>query len=381
MAVQSLVSLPVDGLQHALGFVDFPCLLTLRAVSVTFRDAVTPLPSWQALLFARNHRPACLPLFPHSPGDVPSVCDEEAVPYYCFTARPKELELLADCACWEKLRGLAWTGITPRMRPYFWRAMLGVQPGEVEGYLDDLEMPDSVTLKQIRLDVVRTRTARPLVEIPLLQALITRVCYRWSDANGGYMSGMSDVVAPLMVAFLSEHLVGDILNAACSTVEALPKTCLAAVEAHTYRGATKLGVLRRGQQNAVEALDSMRSLLTRLDPPLARHFDQLGITPSLFAYSWVTCFMAHSLPLPLLLRLWDTIFAEREEDMIGFHLCFCTACVVRHSSALQRATFEHALITVLPGCVPQSLRDLEELLATAHVMREQYFNSPHHWKS
>eukprot|EP01012_Entosiphon_sulcatum_P026649 TRINITY_DN3211_c0_g2_i1.p1 TRINITY_DN3211_c0_g2~~TRINITY_DN3211_c0_g2_i1.p1 ORF type:complete len:389 (-),score=37.67 TRINITY_DN3211_c0_g2_i1:6-1148(-) len=377
-----LVSLP-DVLQNALGFVDFPYLLPLRAVSVAFRDAVTPLPSWQALLFVRNHRPACLPLFPHSPGGVPAVCDGVVVPYYCFTARPKELELLAidPKDCLEKLQRHAWTGLTPRMRPYFWPALLGVQPGEVEGYFADLEMSDSLTLKQIRCGVVDTRRVHPLVEIPLLQTLITRVCYRWAVANDGYISGMSDLVAILMVAFLSEHFVGEILNATCSTVEALPKPYLAAVEAHTYRGAMKLGGMRRDHQKTVEALDSMCRLLTRVDPPLARYFDQIGLTMSLFAYSWVSCFMAHTLPLPLLLRFWDTIFAEREEDMMGFHLCFCTACVVRHSSALQRATIVHALTTVLPGCVPQSLRDLEEVLASAHVMREQYFNSPHHWKS
>ncbi|KAI9183870.1 U3 small nucleolar RNA-associated protein 15 [Blastocladiella emersonii ATCC 22665] len=59
------------------------------------------------------------------------------------------------------------------------------------------------------------------------------------------------------------------------------------------------------------AMEKLGARLARVDPPLMKHLTSKGLEPAFFSFKWFTCLCAQEFTVPDLLRLWDSLFADR----------------------------------------------------------------------
>lgn len=73
--------------------------------------------------------------------------------------------------------------------------------------------------------------------------------------------------------------------------------------------------------------------------PLAEHLDGLSLTYSQFAFRWMNCLLMREIPLPVLLRVWDTYLSE-SESFGALHVFVCTAFLIHWSEELVELDFQ-----------------------------------------
>ncbi|ORZ40438.1 rab-GTPase-TBC domain-containing protein [Catenaria anguillulae PL171] len=59
------------------------------------------------------------------------------------------------------------------------------------------------------------------------------------------------------------------------------------------------------------AMNMLATRLNHLDPELSRSLSSKGLEPAFFSFRWFTCLCAQEFHIPDLLRLWDSVFADR----------------------------------------------------------------------
>jgi TBC1 domain family member 2 len=64
------------------------------------------------------------------------------------------------------------------------------------------------------------------------------------------------------------------------------------------------------QPGIQKTLFHVRELVSRIEAPVAAHFDAEGVEFMQFAFRWVNCLLLRELPFALGVRLWDTYLSE-----------------------------------------------------------------------
>ena len=103
-----------------------------------------------------------------------------------------------------------------------------------------------------------------------------------------------------------------------------------------------------------------------------------GVSLLQFAFRWMNCFMMRDLPMPLILRLWDTYMAQGTDGFSVFHIYVCAAFLVHWSKDIRARQMPDLMLFLqhLPTdawCVS----DLEDVLAQAYVYHSLYENTHH----
>ena len=81
---------------------------------------------------------------------------------------------------------------------------------------------------------------------------------------------------------------------------------------------------------------ALEDLIGRIDADLNSHFSRECVQYNLFAYRWINCFLMRELSLPLIVRLWDTYFAEEQDQGFkSFHVFICAAFLLQFSEQLK----------------------------------------------
>jgi len=151
-------------------------------------------------------------------------------------------------------------------------------------------------LEQIPLDVNRTLSSRDLATINCTGPSSEEVrdlleAFAVLKPEFGYTQGMNFLAAILLI-----HL--DAMRAfVCFTNAVMLQPWLAAC--YTFN----MPVVQR-------YFDVFDELLLTYVPRVGRHFQQLGLTSDLILVEWWFALFARSLPLPLVMRLWDLFFLE-----------------------------------------------------------------------
>jgi len=75
-----------------------------------------------------------------------------------------------------------------------------------------LSKQETLTLRQILVDLPRTCPSLPIFHQPAIQSLLKRVLYLWSSRNPAcsYVQGINDVVCPIIWAFVGNHTEGSV---------------------------------------------------------------------------------------------------------------------------------------------------------------------------
>jgi hypothetical protein len=115
-------------------------------------------------------------------------------------------------------------------------------------------------------------------------------------------------------------------------VAAMDPAALDALEADTYwTGGRMLSWVQthftHGQPGVQKLMASLELLLRALDEPFIEALMMEGIVIAQFSFQWIHCLLQRELPLPLLLRLWDTYLSLGDRFPV-FHVYICAALVL-----------------------------------------------------
>lgn len=208
-------------------------------------------------------------------------------------------------------------------------------------------VPDErAILNQIALDLPRHRAA--IFHCQRTVAGLSRCLFLWSQRHPavGYVQGMDDLLAVFYQVFLADAIgqgsqtAGSAVDLAAMSVEELnaaldriPPAFLFQVEADTFWCAGRvLSLLQdnftRGQPGIVWSADRLRAVLLREDVNLVGAVEESGLRLIDGCFQWLHCLLSRELPMPLLLRLWDTFLTLNGGDLLSFHVCVCAALML-----------------------------------------------------
>lgn len=237
------------------------------------------------------------------------------------------------------------------------------------------------TLHQILVDLPRSSVDVPLFYQEPVQRCLERILYIWAIKHpaSGYVQGILDLVVPVFVVLLSEH-VEDVRSADASSIET---EVMATVEADCYWCITRLldsiqDHYTFNQPGLHRMMFRMGELLHRVDERIYQHMSEEGLQIAHFAFRWVNCLLVRELPLPATIRLWDTCIAE-ENGFEVFHVYVCVAFLQHFAPKLQQLPFQDMLIFLqeLPTNSWDSA-DLEPIISQAYILSTLFHNSPNH---
>ena len=113
--------------------------------------------------------------------------------------------------------------------------------------------------------------------------------------------------------------------------------------------------------------------------PLHSHMVETeGVEFLQFAFRWMNCLLMRELPLPIVVRLWDTYLSE-ESGFEKFHIYVCAELLKMFGITLQEMAFQDILL-FLQHLPTQNWTgyDVEDLLARAFVLKTLFGDTPHH---
>lgn len=238
-------------------------------------------------------------------------------------------------------------------------------------------------LKQIHDDIPRTQPEVLLFRTDALQCVLGRVLYIWSVRHpaSGYVQGINDLCSILLLVLLEGHTEFDLLHEAgelpecMDDVEADAYWCLAAILEciQDYFFPCSPGIQR--------ALGHIQEIIWRLDAPLARHLEALGVQLIHFSFRWFNCMFTREFPLQLVFLLWDALISC-VDGFSQFSVYVASAFILHYAKELKQSEFNEVILMMqnLPTANwrPQ---DLEGLVSTAFVHYTWFHNSPSHLKS
>jgi len=304
----------------------------------------------------------------------------------------------------EQLRKLSWQGIPFEVRPTVWQLLLEYLPANVERrettlerkrreYLDcipkyfdidDAErtQEERVLYRQIQIDVPRTHPSFTLFQSEIVQQCLARVLYVWAIRHpaSGYVQGINDLATPFFVVFLGQY-ISDLEN--CK-VEEVPKNVWNIVEADTYWCMTKFldGIqdwFTFAQPGIQRVVHKLSEIIHRVDVQMFDHFKEQDIQFIQFAFRWMNCLWIRELPLPLVIRIWDTYFAELE-TFSALHAYACAAFLCRFSEQLRRLDFQDIMLFLKnPPTQNWNFKEIEMILSQAYMWKTLFENAPKHF--
>ena len=98
-----------------------------------------------------------------------------------------------------------------------------------------------------------------------------------------------------------------------------------------------------------------------------------------FSFRWMNCLLLRELPLPAILRLWDTYLSEERKGFDNFHVYVCAVLLKIFSETLQTMQFQEILLFLQD--LPTSTwgeDEMESILAQAYILSHLFEESPNH---
>eukprot|EP00210_Caulerpa_lentillifera_P001052 g1015.t1 len=293
----------------------------------------------------------------------------------------------------DELREVAWSGISPKLRPKCWKLLLSYLPPNRERQesvlsrkrkeyhdlvaeyyynLQDIRTEEEIgALRQVVVDVPRTAPGVQILQTERLQKSLEHILYVWGIRHpaSGYVQGINDLVTPFLIVFLSEHYEGPM---ECWDVSTLSEEALFDVEADSYWCLCKLldsiqDHYTTAQPGIQKAVFKIRELIRRIDGATANHLDSHGIDFLQFAFRWVNCLLLRELPFSLAFRLWDTYLAEGS-NFREFLVYICSCFLLHWSEMVKTLDFQDVVMLLQrPPTQEWSEQEIELVLSKAFI--------------
>jgi hypothetical protein len=121
------------------------------------------------------------------------------------------------------------------------------------------------------------------------------------------------------------------------------------------------------RKQPAHSLSTFLSLFRYFGEELCAYFEDEQLSPAAWALPWLTHLLASALPLPSVLRLWDTYLSTAE----GFdlHPYVCVALLLYHTEELLE--LEYSQLLAFLQHLPVSPEALDPILVHAANLREE----------
>lgn len=202
-------------------------------------------------------------------------------------------------------------------------------PANEEALKDVFE--SAAILDEIHKDVVRTHPDLSFFLEPALDigtrryGAIERILFIWSKYNKGvrYVQGMNEIVGILYYVLANDQNDEWASHAEPDTYWLLHSMLTEMQDVFV----PDLDNAATGIQGRIQA---MEALLTRHDPEVKEHLDELGLEVAFYAIRWWTTLLSREFLLPDTIRLWDSMFASTHKDNFLRYVCVTMIILVRY---------------------------------------------------
>ena len=294
---------------------------------------------------------------------------------------------------------------------------------------------------QIKIDVKRTNPTLALYAHSSTQVSLQKILYLWAIRHpaSGYVQGINDLATPFYQTFLAHYIwqlkrkkgkkmkedeilfipgyiscggddddevesekeekeeeeeetlllnSDDILQLDVQTFDPgrLSARVISLIEADTYWCLSRLletitDNYIHEQPGILRQVSELKTLISKIDSDLIRHFDSEGIEFVQFAFRWINCLLMRELPMQLIVRMWDTYLSEQPLGFNTFHTYVCAAFLIRFSKELKLKDFQEILLFLQnPPTSSWKEKDVELMLSEAYIWQTLYKNAAAHLK-
>ena len=308
----------------------------------------------------------------------------------------------------EKMKEISWAGVPDAYRASVWRLFLDYEPVNCSirdstlrykrnDYFDCLERvfgesqrhlwtnTQCQTESQILRDLPRTHLA--VLRCPRAQLLFERSLFVWAVRHpaSGYVQGMNDLMQPFFFVFLAEKCNGEMTIEQLENLQdldAFSEEQLKEVEADCFWCFSKLldglqDLYTKDQPGLYKIMDSIASVINKVDPLLAKHLSDEEIQYQEFAFRWVNCLLVREFPMTLVFRLWD-LYLSNHHKISTTHVYVCAALMTLLSPKIINLNHSDFIIQI-QSIEPTewTLGDIEMIIAQAYVYEKTMSQSPH----
>ncbi|KAL2912021.1 hypothetical protein HK105_208514 [Polyrhizophydium stewartii] len=172
---------------------------------------------------------------------------------------------------------------------------------------------------------------------------IERILYIFAKLNPGigYVQGMNEILGPLyyvlatnpaeewrahaepdafflFTALMSEfrdHFIRHLDNVASPRYSKLSVPSTASLESLSMAAADDAE--HANETGIGESMNRLMRKLARVDPELHQNLNHKRISPVFFSFRWISVLFTQEFPLPDVIRIWDAVFADIAEDIVG----------------------------------------------------------------
>ncbi|XP_021365468.1 TBC1 domain family member 13-like [Mizuhopecten yessoensis] len=191
--------------------------------------------------------------------------------------------------------------------------------------------------------------------------VVERILFIYGKLNPGqgYVQGMNEIIGPIYYTFATDPDV----------------TCKEYAEADSFFCFTNL--MAEIRDNFLKTLDfdsqcGIGSMMSRLvdkmktsDERVSQRLQELDLKPQYYAFRWITLLLSQEFPLPDVLRIWDSLFAD--EDRFDFLICLCCAMLILVRDELISGDFPNSMKLVQN--YQKTKIDLQTILSKAVEIR------------
>lgn len=270
------------------------------------------------------------------------------------TIRSSVWKYLLDYYRWDKTNSEIKALVKTRTQEYYsmklqWRSMTAGQESRFCDYRDRKSL--------VEKDVNRTDRTHPFFAgdnnknlVTLQDLLMTYVMYNF---DLGYVQGMSDILAPLLMLF------GNEVDTFWCFVGFMEKI------------ATNFDMDQAGMKLQ---LVNVQQLLKFVSPDLAKHLAAKDSENMYFCFRWLLVWFKREFSYPDIMRLWEVLWTGL--PCPNFHLLICVAILDNEKDLL--ITKDYGFTEILKHVNELSMRlDVDLILSTAEAIYHQIIAAPH----
>ncbi|KAH0790399.1 TBC domain containing protein [Histomonas meleagridis] len=325
-------------------------------------------------------------------------------------SQEKEIEelLSAKIIDVERIRADSWAGIPDKFRAQVWRLFLDYEP--VNSVLKETTLAhkrsdyfDCVgrvftkdiwtnSQKQTESQILRDlpRTSITILRNERIQSLLNRVLFVWSIRHpaSDYVQGMNDLLQVFFFTFLLPKCPGKDISEIFSmkNLDFLSEDIINEIEADCFWCFSKLldglqDLYTKDQPGIYRMLESLSTVIDRVDPALSRHIRDEGIQYQEFAFRWMNCFLVREFPMELIFRLWD-FYLSNHTKISTTHVYICAALMTTLSPKLCGLSHSEFIVQIQSLHKNKwTIQDLDVIIAQAYVYEKMFSRSPSHLRS
>jgi len=173
---------------------------------------------------------------------------------------------------------------------------------------------------------------------------VCRILFLFSKLNFGYVQGMNEIIAVIYYTLYSDAVQGHYVEADSFFA------FTAIMQEHRDIFCSTMDECNSGMLGRLRILSD---LLTKEDPEIGEHFEQIGLKTDFFAVRWITLLLAQEFDLQSVQILWDAILsdqsptaarvASQKNSLVHF---LCVAMIVKVRSVLLAGDFTDCMNTL-----------------------------------